>query len=131
MSTLSGDVHKPHELLVIAIIRARMCEELGTNIDKSMKDIYFTAGLFSVIDALMDSSMQDIVAQLPLSIELKDALLEQKGIIGEALKCCIAIERADWNKVEFSNLEQKTIQKAYFEAVIWSNQAMALVANSK
>lgn len=121
---------KPHELLVIAIIRARLCEELGANIDKSMKDVYFTAGLFSVIDALMDNSMQDIVSQLPLSVELKDALLEQKGIIGEALKCCIAIERADWGNVKFSNVEQKMIQKAYFDAVIWSNQAMALVANS-
>ncbi len=122
---------KPHELLVIAIIRARMCEELGANIDKSMKDSYFTAGLFSVIDALIDSSMQDVVAQLPLSAELKDALLEQKGSIGESLKCCIAIERADWENVKFSKLEQATIQKAYFNAIIWSNQAMPLVAGEK
>lgn len=120
---------KPHDLLVIAIIRARMCEELGLNIDKKMKDTFFTAGLFSVIDALMDSSMEDIVSQLPLSSELKEALLEQKGVIGEALKCCIAFERADWKNVQFSGLEQSAIQKAYFDAVIWSNEAMALVVN--
>lgn len=120
---------KPHELLVIAIIRARMCEELGTHVDKTMKDAFFTAGLFSVIDALMDSPMEDIVSQLPLSSDLKDALLEQAGIIGAALKCCIAFERADWINVQFSGLEQSIIQKAYFDAVIWSNQAMALVAN--
>jgi len=121
---------KPHELLAIAIIRARLCEELGANLDKSIKDIYFTAGLLSVIDALMDSSMENVVAQLPLSVELKDALLEQKGKVGEALKCCIAIERADWSNVKFLDQEQATIQKAYFNAVIWSNQAMASVANS-
>lgn len=120
---------KPHDLLVIAIIRARMCEELGLNIDKKMKDTFFTAGLFSVIDALMDSTMEDIVSQLPLSSELKEALLEQKGILGEALKCCIAFERADWGNVQFSDMEQSTIQKAYFDAVIWSNEAMALVVN--
>ncbi len=120
---------KPHELLVIAIIRARMSEELGLNIDKKMKDTFFIAGLFSVIDALMDSSMEDIVSQLPLSSELKEALLEQKGIIGEALKCCIAFERADWKNVHFSDLEQSTIQKSYFDAVIWSNEAMALFTN--
>lgn len=74
--------------------------------------------------------MQDIVSQLPLSVELKDALLEQKGSLGESLKYCTAIERADWGNVKFSNLEQATIQKAYFDAVIWSNEAMALVANS-
>lgn len=120
---------KPHELLVIAIIRARMCEELAVNFDKKTKETYFTAGLFSVIDALMDSSMEDIVSQLPLSTELRDALLEQKGIVGEALKCCIAFERADWKNVKFQNLDEMTIQKSYFNAVIWSNQAMTLVVN--
>ena len=120
---------KPHGLLIIAIIRARMCEELASNIDKKMKDTFFTAGLFSVIDALMDSTMEDIVSQLPLTLDLRDALLEQKGIIGEALKCCIAFERADWKAVQFQNLDEKTIQKSYFNAVIWSNDAMALVVN--
>ena len=62
---------KPISLLIIAIIRAHMCEQLAINVDKKMKDSFFTTGLFSVIDALMDSSMEDIVAQLPLTIELK------------------------------------------------------------
>jgi len=120
---------KPQDLLVIAIVRARMCEELSLHVDKKMKDTYFTAGLFSVIDALLDSSMEDIVSQLPLSTELQDALLEQKGVIGEALKCCIAFERADWENVQFQNIDEQAIQKAYFDAVIWSNDAVALVAS--
>ncbi|MCW9030891.1 MAG: HDOD domain-containing protein [Gammaproteobacteria bacterium] len=120
---------KPHDLLVLAIIRARMCEELGSNIDIKMKDIFFTAGLFSVIDALMENSMEEIVSQLPLSTILKDALLKQEGIVGEALKCCIAFERADWENIQFQKLDEITIQKAYFDAVIWSNNAMTMVAN--
>ena len=119
---------KPHELLVIAIIRARMCEELGENLDKKMKDTFFTAGLFSVIDALMDKSMEDIVSQLPLSPILKDALLKHEGMAGEALKCCIAFERADWPNVKCAGLDETTIQKAYFDAVIWSNETIQLVA---
>lgn len=120
---------KPHDLLVISIVRARMCEELSLHVDKKMKDTYFTAGLFSVIDALMDSSMEDIVSQLPLSSELQDALLEQKGIVGDALKCCIAFERADWENVQFQNLDAHAIQKAYFDSVIWSKDAIALVTH--
>jgi len=122
---------KPHDLLVIAIIRARMCEELGMLIDKKMKDIFFTAGLFSVIDALMDRTMEDVVSQLPLSSVLKDALLKQQGVVGEVLKCCIAFERADWANVKCTDIDEKTIQKAYFEAVIWSNDTIALVAQKK
>ena len=48
---------KPHDLLAIAITRAHMREMLGMNVDKKIKDVFFTAGLCSVIDALMDSSM--------------------------------------------------------------------------
>ncbi len=120
---------KPPELLVIAIIRARMCEGLALHVDKKMKDAFFTAGLFSMIDALMDSTMENVISQLPLSSDLKEALLEQKGIIGEALKCCIAFERADWSNVQFQNLEESKIQKAYFDAVVWSNETAALVAH--
>ncbi len=119
---------KPPELFVLAIIRARMCEELALHINKKRKDTFFTAGLFSVIDALMDSTMEDVISQLPLSSELNEALLEQKGIMGEALKCCIAFERADWSNVQFQNLEEKIIQKAYFDAVIWSNEVTSLIA---
>lgn len=120
---------KPHELLVIAIIRARMCEELGSVIDEKMKNVFFTAGLFSVIDALMDSTMEDILSQLPLSPVLNDALLNHEGMIGAILKCCIAFERADWKNVQCAGLDETMIQKAYFNAVIWSNQTMQLVAN--
>lgn len=120
---------KPHDLLVIAIIRARMCEQLGSTIDKRKKDVFFTAGLFSVIDALMDSTMEDIVNQLPLSSVLRDALLKHEGIVGEALKCCIAFERADWENVHCADLDEITIQKAYFDAVIWSNEAVRLVSS--
>ena len=119
---------KPLSLLVIAITRAYMCQQLAIHIDKKMKESFFTTGLFSVIDVLMDSSMEDIVAQLPLTPELKDALLEQKGIMGEALKCCIAFERADWENVKFQNLDAHIIQKAYFDAVVWSNSAVSLVS---
>ena len=119
---------KPLELLVIAIIRAHMCEQLAVQHSENMKESFFTVGLFSVIDALMDSSMEDFVSQLPLTIELKSALLEQEGVMGEALKCCIAFERADWENVQFQKLEAATIQKTYFDAVIWSDSAVSLIS---
>src|SRR5690554_7061498 len=40
------------------------------------KDMYFTAGLFSVLDALLDAPMVEVLERLPLSDELEQALLE-------------------------------------------------------
>lgn len=120
---------KPHDLLIIAMLRARMCEQLSLSIDKSQKDVFFTAGLFSVIDALMDQPMAEVITQLPLAKVIKDALLEREGIIGEAINCCIAFERADWPNVKCANLDESAIQQAYFNAVIWSNEAAKLVSS--
>ena len=77
----------------------------------------------------MDNSIENIVAQLPLSVDLRDALLAQKDVIGEALKCCVAFERANWETVQLQGLDAVELQKAYFNSVIWSNDAMTLVAN--
>ena len=120
---------KPYDLLIIAMLRARMCEQLSLSIDKSQKDVFFTAGLFSVIDALMDQPMAEVITQLPLAKVIKDALLEREGIIGEAINCCIAFERADWPNVKCANLDESAIQQAYFNAVIWSNEAAKLVSS--
>ena len=120
---------KPHDLLIIAMLRARMCEQLSLSIDKSQKDVFFTAGLFSVIDALMDQPMAEVITQLPLAKVIKDALLEREGIIGEAINCCIAFERADWPNVKCANLDESAIQQAYFNAVIWSNEAAKLISS--
>ncbi len=126
---LSNINDKPRDLLMIASTRARFCEQLGMHVDKHLRDTFFTAGLFSVIDALMDRNMHDIISELPLSTVLKEALLLQKGVLGEAVKCVIAFERAEWDKVSFSNLDKKTIQQIYFDAIIWSNQALSMLAH--
>lgn len=119
--------NKPHDLLVIAIVRARMCEELASHLAPKVKDTFFTIGLFSVIDALMDDSIENIISPLPLSTMIKDALLKHEGLAGEALKCCIAFERADWENVYIENIDEMTIQNAYFNALIWSKEATFLI----
>ena len=73
--------------------------------------------------------MAEVITQLPLAKVIKDALLEREGIIGEAINCCIAFERADWPNVKCANLDESAIQQAYFNAVIWSNEAAKLVSS--
>ena len=81
---LSGIDDKPEELLVTALVRARMCELLAEAYRDH--DAYFTARMFSVIDALIDTPMADVLARLPLPDDLKRALLEREGSKGDALR---------------------------------------------
>ena len=119
---LAGVDGKPYELFRIALVRARHCEQLGEMMSCSDSSAYFTAGLFSTLDALLDVPMQELIASLPLTEELTVALTTHSGPIGEAVRCAIAYERQDWPRVTFADLDGAVIRDAYVAAVDWSTQ---------
>ncbi|MBN1101889.1 MAG: HDOD domain-containing protein [Deltaproteobacteria bacterium] len=98
MSRLSSD--KPDELIRCSITRAKFCELLGNLVGSEVDSSeLFTLGLFSLIDAIMDNSMEQLMGKLPLSASIKDALVSGKGRLSEYLRLVIGYERADWEKV--------------------------------
>jgi c-di-GMP phosphodiesterase len=64
---LAGVQGKPHELIVTALVRARMCELIAGPFATRERDAYFTVGLFSVVDALLDAPIDEVVECLPFS----------------------------------------------------------------
>ncbi len=119
---MSGVSNQPEELLLTALNRAKMCELLGQAAGNEDTDAYFTVGLFSALDALMDMPMREVLAQLPLADELTGALLQFEGQLGQALKCVLAHERGRWNDVVFAELETQTINEAFVQAIEWSRE---------
>ncbi len=63
------------------------------------KDQAFLIGLFSVLDALLDMSLESVVAQLPLEEAIKEALNKRVGPFGELLNLEECFEKADWQGV--------------------------------
>ena len=63
--------------------------------------------------------MTAVVERLPLASELRAALLEHRGTIGEALACTLAYERGDWGRVRCGGLPRAAIKAAFLEAVDW------------
>lgn len=120
---LLSSIHdKPQELMQMAMVRAKMCELLATAKRLSPKETFFTAGLFSVLDALMDQPMEDVLNALPLSQEINDALLRREGNLGAVLQCVMDYERGNWDAVLHIGLQQGEITQAYLEAITWANQ---------
>ncbi len=110
---------KPRDLLNTALIRARMCEQLARLTGQREPQQYFTAGLLSVLDALMDQPMERVINTLPLVHDIKRALVEQRGPIGEALSRVLHYERADWDKLDGGGLEPSIYTRSFIEAVRW------------
>ena len=109
----------PSELVVTSMLRARMCELLAAAQGIEERQPYFTAGLFSILDAMMNTTMESVLERLPLSDGLRTALQEKDGPLGEALACTLAYERGDWEKVVCGNLGRREIKTAFLDAVEW------------
>jgi len=109
---------KPKELMVTGLIRAKMAELLGSGDKANSPDQYYTVGLFSILSALMDMELPDILNALPLNEEMSIALKSYTGVIGETLQRIIFYEQAQWEKL--TDVDYAAYQKAYLQAIEWA-----------
>ena len=118
LSTLND---RPSEILRTAMTRAKMCELLAEKAGIKPVESYFTVGMFSALDLIMQRPLPKLLEPLPLSTEIVSALLYHKGKLGEALTCVMAYEVADWPNVEFARLSTQDILITNIEAVTWAS----------
>lgn len=126
---MSASSDKPAELLVTGFTRAKMCELLAPQEKRNERDRYFTVGLFSVLDALLDAPMDTILAQLPLSNEVNEALLKTDAgnPLASALQTVLAFERGAWEDLQNWPDPEKSLDEVYYQAIDWaSDTARAL-----
>ena len=83
MMVLSGMDNQPLEQVRISMIRARSCEQLAVKAGLPQTDIFFTVGMFSSLDLLMERSLEDLITPLPLADNVVAALLNREGELGE------------------------------------------------
>ena len=112
---------KPPELTNIALQRARMAESMARLYGQAQPEIYFLVGLFSVLDALMDQPMDQLVKELNLSEPVSGALLRNEGLPGVVLNGIKAHENGDWDTVMKLNIPPETLTNLYLDSIKWTN----------
>ena len=128
MSGLAAD--KPDELVRTSIIRAKFCELVGEmeGVKKGPSEL-FTLGLFSLIDAILDDSMENLMAKLPLSEAIKRALMDTEGELRDYLNLVHCYETGDWKGVsELApklGLNAEALPPHYQEALGWADSLAA------
>ena len=127
MTAMSKLDDQPSEMIRIAMTRAKMCELLAEQANLKPIENYFTTGLFSALDILMQSPLDILLKPLPISDELRSAVINKEGVMGEALTCTLAYETSDWENVKFQNLSDNDIYVANVEAVSWANMVMEMM----
>jgi EAL and modified HD-GYP domain-containing signal transduction protein len=116
LTVFAGIDDKPRELIVTALTRARFCELAGPKVlEEAQPDRMFTLGLFSVIDALMDAPMADLLETIPFPAEMRDALVSGAGPLGGLLSAALKCERGEFPSPELAAL--------HMEALSWASEA--------
>ncbi|AUM12768.1 EAL and HDOD domain-containing protein [Ketobacter alkanivorans] len=123
MLAFSAVDNKASELMVTAIIRAKMCELVAKRLQRQHPGSYFTAGLLSMLDALLDRPLEQIFSQMPLSAELELALLTGSGDIGCVLLSVKAYEDGRFDDIPTMGLEATDMWEVYMEALEWADVA--------
>ncbi|HED35977.1 MAG TPA: HDOD domain-containing protein [Gammaproteobacteria bacterium] len=113
---------KPTELIVIGMIRGKMCELLAETLHPEIKHQMFIIGLFSVLDALMDQPLIDLLDTVILSTPIKLALLDKVGKQGEIYKSVLQYEKCDWDELAHSEIDTPQYIQTYLSAVYWADQ---------
>ena len=110
------------ELHTTILVRARTCELLAMAARIPNPSGYFTVGLLSALDIILQVNMDQALDAIPLVPEQKAALLDRTGPLGEALTCIIGLESGDEHAVKFSRLDAAEISRCYFAAIDWVNR---------
>ena len=95
----TGDFPSP--LLTMAATRGKLLELLAEkeSRDPGYRDRAFMTGILSLMDALLGTPMSEVVGQISLSDDVRDALLTRSGQLGELLAIVEALERNDHEAV--------------------------------
>ncbi|MBI9049908.1 MAG: HDOD domain-containing protein [Anaerolineaceae bacterium] len=119
--------NKPHELTVIALQRARMCELIAKAAHYQYPESYFLAGMLTVLDALMDMPMSEIIEKLPLSQEIVDGLLYREGRIGKVLDAIMSYERGEMGAIFATDINTAIIKNIFLDSIKWVNEVLVKV----
>jgi EAL and modified HD-GYP domain-containing signal transduction protein len=118
---------KPEEVVVQAIIRAKFCESLASYVRlKHRCEDLFLMGMLSLIDAILDRPLPDILKEIPVAGDIKGALLGEGNALGDVYRYVQTYEKGDWDELykQSANLglDEPTSSELYLNAVKWGHQ---------
>ena len=117
-------------LLMLATMRGKLMELMAQKMmprNQSAADVAFTVGIMSLIDALFCVPMDQILQQISVVEDVKLALLERNGILGEMLLLVEHSERAESNttglisELEHLQLGKDELYSMQVQAFEWSD----------
>ena len=107
--------NKPDILLKTSLVRAYFAESLKKHLE--IEGDLFILGMFSLIDAYLDRDLADILKQVSMKTEFKEALISREGKLGDVLKIIEIYEKSNWKELNKFSLSPRIIFEDYLKAI--------------
>ena len=122
---------KPNELMRLSLLRAKFAENLAPVFGMAMRSQeLFLTGLFSILDIILDCSMEEALSMVRVSGKIRAALLERTGSLAEVLHFIVKYESAEWQEVSrqlvLKNIEIPDVSHAWVSSLKWYAKLIAM-----
>lgn len=122
---------KPNELMRLSLLRAKFAENLAPVFGMAMRSQeLFLTGLFSILDIILDCSMEEALSMVRVSGKIRTALLEHTGSLAEVLHFIVKYESAEWQEVSrqlvLKNIEIPDVSYAWVSSLQWYAKLIAM-----
>ncbi|MGA8143360.1 MAG: EAL domain-containing protein [Candidatus Acidiferrales bacterium] len=124
-----GD-QKPAELIMLPLIRAHFCQALAplAGLASSANDL-FLLGLLSAVDAILDMKMQDVLHEIAIGEDIRDALLGGKNKLREIFDLAVKYEMGCWDALiadaRHLRIPENVIPELYVQSVEWARGVLS------
>lgn len=122
---------KPNELMRLSLLRAKFAENLAPVFGMAMRSQeLFLTGLFSILDIILDCTMEEALSMVRVSGKIRTALLEHTGSLAEVLHFIVKYESAEWQEVSrqlvLKNIEIPDVSHAWVSSLQWYAKLIAM-----
>ncbi|MDR1961233.1 MAG: HDOD domain-containing protein [Gracilibacteraceae bacterium] len=115
------------ELARMALVRGVFAEKLAQKIGPRQvsPEEAFNVGMFSMIDAVLDENLTQILEELSMSSAVKEALLGADNLLGRILRFTLLYEAGHWDDAFVISAQEKIameeIADYYVEAIAYAD----------
>ncbi len=121
---------QPTELMQMSLVRAKFCELVSLALkQRENPPTGFLTGLLSLLDALMEKPMEDLMKKIPVTESVKDALCGKQNLLKDCLLLVKYFESANWGGIKSLStkhkLKQTLLHAFYNESIKWGRAMLA------
>lgn len=125
VATLAAGQGKSNDLVLTALVRARFCELLSPKIPHGDSDL-FLMGLLSLMDAILEIPMSQVLDHVPIDQETRSMLLGGASHLRPFYQLMLAQESGEWETASHLtaqlHLVESEVAECYWKAMQWARE---------